>query len=104
MPNFVLAYTGGNQPQGDAEREASMQAWGAWFGQIGSSVVDAGNPFAGSSTVASSGAVSNGNASGLTGYTVVTAADMNGAVAIAKGCPHLQVGGAVEVHEIFPIM
>ena len=43
MPNFVLAYTGGNQPQGDAEREASMQAWGAWFGQIGSSVVDAGS-------------------------------------------------------------
>ena len=29
-----------------------MEAWGAWFGSLGDSVVDIGNPFGGSTAVA----------------------------------------------------
>jgi len=45
MANFVLLYSGGSMPESEAERAAVMQAWGAWFGALGSAVVDGGNPF-----------------------------------------------------------
>ena len=44
MANYVLAYTGGGMAQTEAEREAAMAAWGAWFGTLGPAIVDAGNP------------------------------------------------------------
>jgi len=45
MANFVLLYTGGGMPETEAEQAAALQAWGAWYGQLGSDVVDGGNPF-----------------------------------------------------------
>ncbi len=35
MANFVLLYSGGSMPETEAEQAAVMQAWGAWFGQLG---------------------------------------------------------------------
>ena len=45
MANYLLLYGGGRMPEGDAEQAKVMQAWGAWFGQLGDAVVDSGNPF-----------------------------------------------------------
>src|SRR6266705_2582581 len=45
MANFVLLYSGGSMPETEAEQAAVMQAWGAWFGQLGSALVNGGNPF-----------------------------------------------------------
>ncbi|HMD51960.1 MAG TPA: hypothetical protein VKG62_04540 [Solirubrobacteraceae bacterium] len=104
MTNYVLAYTGGGMASTDAEREAAMAAWGAWFGSLGSAIVDAGNPFGPSMTVASGGAVSEGGNSELTGYTVVQAEDLASAGELAKGCPVLSNGGTVEVYETFSVM
>lgn len=104
MAKFVLTYSGGGpMPETDAEREAVMAAWTGWFGGLGSAVVDAGNPFGGSSTV-TSGGVSDGSSSGINGYSIVTAGDLAAAAEMAKGCPMLSVGGTVEVHEVFEIM
>ena len=44
MANYLLTYYGGGMPEGEAEQAQVMQAWGAWFGELGDSVVDAGNP------------------------------------------------------------
>jgi hypothetical protein len=38
----------------------------------------------------------------LTGYFVISAADFDAAVAIARGCPILQQGGSLEVGGIVP--
>jgi hypothetical protein len=88
----------------DEERNAQMAAWGGWFGALGPAVVDAGNPFAASATLGSDGAVSDGAPSGLGGYSVVAADNLAAATELAKGCPVLTGGGAVDVYETLPIM
>jgi len=38
-----------------------------------------------------------GSGSRVAGYSLVSAEDMDSALALAKGCPALQVGGGVEI-------
>jgi hypothetical protein len=104
MANYVLVYKGGSMAQTDAEREAAMAAWGQWFGTLGAAIVDAGNPFGPSSSVAGNGGVSDGGASNLTGYTILTADSLSAAAELSKGCPVLANGGSLEVYETIPIM
>jgi hypothetical protein len=104
MAHYVLAYKGGGMAQTDAEREAAMAAWGQWFGTLGPAIVDAGNPFGPSRSVASDGSIGDGAASALTGYSVLTADSLSAAAEMAKGCPVLSSGGSVEVYETIPIM
>ena len=104
MAKYLLAYKGGGMPQTDAEREAVMAAWGAWFQGLGKAVVDMGNPIGASSSVSANGSVQNGGTSGLTGYSILSADDLGKAVELAKGCPVLTRGGSVEVYETFEVM
>ncbi len=66
MTNYLLAYTGGGMAPTEAEQEAVMKAWTEWFGGLGETLVDPGNPFALSSSVSADGSVSHGGGSGLT--------------------------------------
>ena len=104
MANFLLVYRGGSQPESEAAGAEVMNAWMAWFGQLGDSVVDGGNPISMGKTIASNGSVSDGGASGLTGYSVLSAGSLDEATEKAKGCPHLKAGGSVEVYETFNAM
>ena len=105
MANFLLVYKGGGPPPAsDEERQKVIAAWMGWFGAMGDAVVDGGNPTSGSKSVASNGAVSDGAASGLTGYSVLKADSLDAAAKLAKGCPHLVAGGSVEVYETFNAM
>ena len=72
--------------------------------QPGAAVVDAGNPFGPSASIAADGSVTGGGASGLTGYSILTADNLDSAVEMAKGCPMLDGGGAIEVYETFDAM
>ncbi len=103
MANYLFAYKGGSMAESDAEREAVMAAWGGWFGALGSAIVDPGNPFGPSATVADGGSVSEGASSALTGYSVLSADSLAAASELAKGCPVLAAGGSVEVYETFPV-
>jgi hypothetical protein len=104
MAKYLFAYRGGSMAETDAEREAVMAAWGAWFGTLGPAIVDAGNPFGPSSTVAGGGSVSDGGAAALTGYSVLSADSLAAAGELAQGCPVLSSGGTVEVYETFEVM
>ena len=104
MATYVLAYKGGDMPESDDERNKIMSAWGAWFGSLGDSLVDGGNPFGPSQTVASDGSVTDGGASDLSGYTILKAENLDAAVAAAKGCPVLLSGASVEVYETIDVM
>jgi len=105
MANFVLLYSGGSMPETEAEQAAVMQAWGAWFGQLGSALVDGGNPFTPQAKhIASSGKVSDGPVGTLaTGYSIIKADSLAEAVEKAKGCPILG-GGEITVYETFQAM
>jgi hypothetical protein len=54
--------------------------------------------------VASDGTVSDGAASGLTGYAILQADGLDAAAEMAKGCPILSSGGSIEVYEVFKVM
>jgi hypothetical protein len=101
VANYLLIYKGGNQAESPEAGQAVMQAWMNWFGQLGESVVDGGNPTSMGATIAPNGSVSEGGASGVAGYSVLAAGSLQEATEKAKGCPHLQSGGTVEVYETF---
>ena len=103
MAKFVLAYTGGTQPQTEAEGEAVMAAWMGWFGTLGAAVLDGGNPFGASKSVASDGSTREGNTTSLGGYSIIDAANIDAASDLAKGCPVLASGGSVDVYEAMEI-
>ena len=98
MAKFLLAYRGGGgMAAAEADQAAEMEKWGAWFGQLGTAVVDGGNPFAQSAAVSSTG---TGNAaSGLSGYSIVNATSLDEASKLTKGCPVLDHGGTVDVYQ-----
>ncbi len=104
MGKYLLAYRGGEMAQTDAARAATMAAWGAWFGELGPAIVDPGNPFGPSASVANGGTVSDGAPSALTGYSVLSADSLDAASDLAKGCPVLAAGGTVDVYETFEVM
>ena len=96
----MFAYSGGNGVASDeSERNAQMAKWGQWFGQLGSAVVDGGAPTGTAKTVGTGGSVSDGGSRGLTGYSIVSSDSLDAAVELAKGCPVLETGGAVDVYE-----
>jgi hypothetical protein len=95
---YVLVYQGGAVAETEEAQHAAMAAWGAWFGSLGAAVVDGGAPFG------ASGAVGGGGArTGLTGYSILQASDLDAAVALAGGCPILTDGGAVDVYEAIDV-
>jgi hypothetical protein len=98
MSKYVLAYKGGSMAETPAAQEAAMQAWGEWFGTLGSAVIDGGNPFGPSTAVGPDGSTGAATA-GLTGYSVIEADNLELAAKLAGGCPVLAAGGAVEVYE-----
>ena len=104
MAKYLMAYRGGSLAETDEERQSVMAAWGNWFGTLGPAIVDPGNPFGPSATVSSGGAVSDGAEAGLTGYSVLSADNLQAATELAKGCPVLSSGGTVEVYETFEVM
>ena len=90
-------------PESEEEQAKTMAAWGDWFGQLGAAVEDGGNPIGASKTIASNGSVSDTAGSPLSGFSIISAPNIDAAVQMAKGCPVLATGGAVEVGETFEI-
>jgi hypothetical protein len=98
MGRYVLVYQGGAMAETEEAQQAAMAAWGAWFGKLGAAVVDGGAPFG------ASGAVGGGaSRTGLTGYSVLEADDLDAAVDLAGGCPIIADGGTVDVYETIDV-
>ncbi len=98
MANYLLAYKGGSMAETPEAQEAAMQAWGEWFGTLGSAVVDMGAPFGASTAVQADGSTGTTSA-GLSGYSVLQADSLELAAKLAGGCPVFTSGGSVEVYE-----
>jgi hypothetical protein len=104
MPNYVLAYRGGKMPESDSEMQAGLAKWGAWYGQLGANAIDMGAPFGPSKSVDPSGATTDDVPSQLSGYSVISADTIDGAIAAAKMCPILEIGGSIDVYETVSMM
>jgi hypothetical protein len=105
MSNYLLAYHGGGMPRSEQERAQVNAAWGQWYQQLGSSVVDGGNPVAQTMMVSPDGStMSGGGPNAVSGYTIIRANNMSDAVKLSQGCPVLANGGSVEVGETFEAM
>jgi hypothetical protein len=96
MTTFVFAY---RAPKSDRPgTPEGVAAWTAWFESMAGNVVDRGNPVVERSTLGNSG-----EDTVLGGYSLVTADDLEAAVALAKGCPFVAAGGGVEVGALMEI-
>ncbi|MHB8233196.1 MAG: hypothetical protein ACYDHT_00935 [Solirubrobacteraceae bacterium] len=100
MPNYVFAYSGGKGVSADeAERNEQYAQWTRWFEELGPAVVDGGVATGAAKTVGPGGSVTDGGSLQITGYSIVSAEDLDAAAALAGGCPVLGIGGAVDVYE-----
>jgi hypothetical protein len=96
MAKYVFSY---RVPADYAPHAGTPAEWQAWFGGMGSALVDVGHAV---TDYASLGEV-GGSDSRMVGYSVVSAEDMDSALALAKDCPALQVGGGVEVGPVMEV-
>ncbi|MCC6386413.1 MAG: hypothetical protein IT302_03400 [Dehalococcoidia bacterium] len=106
MAKYLLVYHGGSDGSAEMSQEEGakvMQAWTDWFASLGTGVADAGNPISRHWTITSEGTIEGGAADPATGYSVLEAENMDAALVMAKGCPHLASGGSIELAETFEI-
>jgi hypothetical protein len=89
VPKFLFSY---RVPQDYQPGTETGKVWEAWFESLGSSRIDTGHAVIATRTLGSLDAGTR-----LGGYSLVTAEDIDGAAALAEGCPALQLGGGVEI-------
>lgn len=99
MANYLFVYHGGNKPSSPEEVAGVMEKWGAWFGSMGDAVVDGGAPVGMPKTISAGSVADDGGANPASGYSVISANDMDDAITKAQGCPILEHGGSVEIAE-----
>jgi hypothetical protein len=90
MAKYVFSF---RVPSDYRPGEGAGAEWQAWFNGMGPALVSVGHAV---TDYASLGEV-GGSDSRMIGYSVVSAEDMEAALALAKDCPALGVGGGVEV-------
>lgn len=100
MTQYVIVYLGGDQPSSPEEGKRHFAKYMDWLTSLGDSAVSPANPLKNTSTVNPDGTVTAGGASTMSGYTIIEADSMEGALAIAKACPFLDIGGSLEVSEL----
>jgi hypothetical protein len=85
-----------------AEMAKGMEPWMAWFGKMGSAIVDGGTPLGHEASVSKDG--SSTTQAHIAGYTVIEAADLNSAQTMVAGHPHFMIpGSSIEVLEMMPM-
>ena len=109
MAKYMYLFRGGDDGMAalsPEEKEAHMQAWGAWMGELaqGGTLVD-GLPLAREGkrvtggNVVTDGPYAEGKEV-VGGYVVVNAGGLDEAVELSKKCPIFENGGQIEVREI----
>ncbi len=92
MSSYVSAFRG--RPDRELPAEEG-KAWMSWLTELTPKIADPGHRTGHVERIEGTGAQRSSEV--LTGYVLVDAPDMDGAVAIARGCPGLPAGVSVEV-------
>ncbi|MGE0503328.1 MAG: hypothetical protein AB7I79_21530 [Rhizobiaceae bacterium] len=98
MPKFFLAFRGG-MPKSPEEGQKMMSDWNSWMNELGPALIDKGAGF-GKSRFLDQPQHEAKSGDALSGYSVVDAADIDAALAIAGKNPIFSLGGTIEVAEL----
>ena len=99
MPDYILAYHGGREPDSPEEGAKQFERWKAWLADLGDAVVNPGTPLGKSKLVSADGVSDDAGPNALTGFSIVTADNMDAALEMAKACPFVDIG-TLEVAEV----
>ena len=100
MAQYIIFYLGGNPPATPEEGQQHFAKYKEWLASLGSAAVSPMNPIKNTNTINPDGAVSAGSQTAMSGYTIIEAESQEAALAIAKRCPFLDIGGSLEVAEL----
>ena len=103
MPNYIIAYHGGKQPESPEQGAEHMAKWKNWIAGLGEAAVNPGTPLSGTRIVSSSGVSDDGGSNPISGYSVVKADSMDAALEMARACPFLDTGGTLEVAQMMQL-
>ena len=108
MKRFVVLYFAAQSAQAqmaESSPEAAqegMKAWMEWAARAGDGIVDMGNPLGAGKEVTAAGTTDTNTQVG--GYGILQADDLDGALALLDGHPHLMMPGAsIQVYEALDI-
>ena len=100
MPNYIIAYHGGNQPSSKEEGMAQMGRWKVWIDGLGDTIVNPGTPLKDTKVITASEVSDENDPNSMKGFAVIKAENIEAAVAIAKTDPFLENGGTVRVSQM----
>ncbi len=100
MPQYVIAYLGGDQSSDPEEGKKHFAKYQEWLSALGDAAVSPANPLRDTHTVNSDGTVTAGGSTSMSGFTIVEAESTDAALTMAKACPFLDIGGSLEVSEL----
>ena len=93
MKKFMFLHYGFENPTPEIE-----EAWGKWFASIADRMVDSGSPFKRGREISRAGAKELPlGMDSLTGYTIISADDLDEAAKIATGSPMIK---SIRVYEM----
>ncbi len=96
MKKFLYLYSGGTPPTTAEAGRNMMEDWKTYFAKL-SGKLDSGGPLGPHKSVGANGGVQPN------GFSILAAKDMDEAVALTKGHPHLANKGTIDICEIQPI-
>ncbi len=95
MPSYVFTY---RQPKDQPLNMEAAEEWFKWFDEIGEHITVPG------SAVSTARQVGNvDGAQRVSGFTVISARDLDQAVELAQGCPAIGQGFGLEVGELLEV-
>jgi len=103
MAKFIISYLGGEHPDSSEAVDVHMTQYKAWLQQFGSRLISPSNPFKKTHTISSDGNVLRGSETGMSGFTIIEADDINQAIIDAQACPFLAIDGTLEVSQLIDI-
>ncbi len=103
MAQFILTYLGGDKPITPEAGKQHFAEYQQWLSDLGNAVISPANPLKDTTLVLPNGKTERRSATGMSGYTIIEADDLEAALEMARFCPFLRINGTLEVSELIPM-
>ena len=100
MAQYIFIYLGGEHPSNPEEGKKHFEKYQKWLLSLGESVVSPAIPFKDTYTVHKDGRTQQGTTTLMSGMSILKFETLQDALAAAKACPFLEIGGTLEVSEM----
>jgi len=100
MQQYIFIYLGGEQPTDPEEGKQHFEKYQQWLKSLGDAIVSPAIPFKDTHTVHNDGNTQQGTTTLMSGMSIFKFESMQAALAAAKECPFLEIGGTLEVSEM----